>query len=652
MNYTLFIDESGDFLTQRGEWVIGGTLFEGNLEEVEKKFTAISFPRNFEPVHIRQFHLTEFRTTYGSEVAVQKASVFFDAISKTNLKYYFLTVINEKKIGLSQRERTYRAMLRDLLALIDNSVPTVEQIDHLDLIVASRTINGELQTSLTDLTTDILNYLPKDFEYDLSSQNLVGLIRQGKVTSVIKQANCDWGLVCSDFISNLTYHRNGEYESLLLRKLEIGNRLFSFNGLGDLARRRARIAEANNDPVLAVIRWIEIASNQNNKEKSSEAEIEIIKLLTRLINSQGSSCGLYSSLALIERVWRLSENDYEFRNNQLRILEKCFLELNDSHYAQLTKIIFKLRNLILINLNHYGNVEDAFDLLNIQSKAVPELIYDPDNFSLVADFYRIRIETFINNLQIEKAYEVAQTYERFSSNIESVWQLLDNEDNDLSKFYSSQFWIRRESSLLRIYAMTERVDDDFNFRIKKLLPCLKNSSDISRLRFSETVKNLVIGKCDTAYEKLVSEEISFKNSQAYDLCLLLKVMNSNMLELNSSYVNLLEDLKDRLTSDHSLEVKKHPNELIFAEAALLFYLHHDDKSAKKYISKALTLFNLDKSSPIANMIFNLLSYYYSFIFEKQQNKYEFYFNNLISSLKDISDNRERLISIRRFYIRF
>ena len=129
-------------------------------------------------------------------------------------------------------------------------------------------------------------------------------------------------------------------------------------------------------------------------------------------------------------------------------------------------------------------------------------------------------------------------------------------------------------------------------------------------------------------------------------------MNSNMLELNSSYVNLLEDLKDRLTSDHSLEVKKHPNELIFAEAALLFYLHHDDKSAKKYISKALTLFNLDKSSPIANMIFNLLSYYYSFIFEKQQNKYEFYFNNLISSLKDISDNRERLISIRRFYIRF
>lgn len=652
MNYTLFIDESGDFLTQSGEWVIGGTLFEGKYDEVEKKFSSISFPRNFEPVHIRQFHLTEFRTNYGSEEAVQKASVFFDAVSKTNLKYYFITVINEKKLGLSQRERTYRAMLRDLLALIDNSVPSVEQIEHLDLIVASRTINGELQTTLADLTTDILNFIPKDFEYDLTSQNLVRLIRQEKVSPAIKQANSDWGLVCSDFISNLTYHRKEKYESLLLRRLELGNRLFSFNGLGDAARRRARIAEANNDPVLAVIRWIEIDSNTKNKEKNDEPEKEIKNLLTKIINSQGSTCGLYSSLALIERVWRLSENDYEVRNNQLRLLEKCFLELNDTHYDQLTKIIFKLRNLILINLNHFGNVEDALDLINLQNKSVSELIFDPDNFSLVADFYRIRIEVFINNLQVEKAYEMAKIYERFSSNIESVWQLLDHDDNDITKFYSSQFWIRRESALLRLYALTENVDDDFNFRIQKLLPCLKNKRDISRLRFSETMKTLLIGKCGSAYEKLTSEGISFKNSQAYDLCLLLKVMNSNTLETKTSFGNLLVDLNDRLTSDLSLEEKKHPNELIFAEAALLFYLHHDEKSAKKYISKAISLFNLKENSPIAIMISNLLGYYYSFIYEKQQNKSELYFLNLISSLKGITDIKEKLINIRRFCIRF
>ena len=36
MNYTLYIDESGDFESQRGQWVLSGVLFADNYENCEK----------------------------------------------------------------------------------------------------------------------------------------------------------------------------------------------------------------------------------------------------------------------------------------------------------------------------------------------------------------------------------------------------------------------------------------------------------------------------------------------------------------------------------------------------------------------------------------------------------------------------------------
>ena len=36
MKYTLYIDESGDFETQRGQWVLSGGLFSDTYENCEK----------------------------------------------------------------------------------------------------------------------------------------------------------------------------------------------------------------------------------------------------------------------------------------------------------------------------------------------------------------------------------------------------------------------------------------------------------------------------------------------------------------------------------------------------------------------------------------------------------------------------------------
>jgi hypothetical protein len=39
MNFTLYIDESGDFETSRGQWVLSGMLFAEGFDNCEKHLT-------------------------------------------------------------------------------------------------------------------------------------------------------------------------------------------------------------------------------------------------------------------------------------------------------------------------------------------------------------------------------------------------------------------------------------------------------------------------------------------------------------------------------------------------------------------------------------------------------------------------------------
>jgi hypothetical protein len=63
VKYTLFIDESGDFESNRGEWLISGALFEGALQEINQALNTQlkGLPSELNVRSIKDFHLTEFR---------------------------------------------------------------------------------------------------------------------------------------------------------------------------------------------------------------------------------------------------------------------------------------------------------------------------------------------------------------------------------------------------------------------------------------------------------------------------------------------------------------------------------------------------------------------------------------------------------------
>ena len=105
-------------------------------------------------------------------------------------------------------------MLLDLLALCETVIPDDDVIDHLDLIIATRTIDGALQTSASDIKYEVVNLLPAALEVDLATRGMVDLV--GRHISVkLEQANKSWGLVCADFIANLTYHNRKKAEKAI-----------------------------------------------------------------------------------------------------------------------------------------------------------------------------------------------------------------------------------------------------------------------------------------------------------------------------------------------------------------------------------------------------------------------------------------------------
>ena len=624
MNYTLFVDESGDFESFKGEWVIGSILIEGAKETVNEKLSNLPklLKSSGAPFLLNEYHLTEFRQNLGNSEAIHIADNLFFLLSKAKLRFKFLTVINEHKVGLSQRERTYRTMLRDLLSLIDCSIPAGEKIEKLDLVVATRTIDGDIQTSFADICSDILGYIPKETEYDLASLGIVDLINKNKLSVELMQANKSWGLVCADFISNLSYHRNKKDSQTLLDKLYVSAKLQTFNGIGGYKVRRARIAAANGDYQLSCERWISIAiDNTNDESMYSNCLKEISKLIQLIINEGGSSFGIYSILSLEESLWR-AYHDYERRIAALEVLERAMTNLDKEHAIKMTLPLFKLRNLLLLSFNHIGNTEKPLKLVTYQEACCEQNAFDPDFFSLLLDYKRIQSEIYVNLLDFEKAFLYVSEYHQLVDNYSQVLSLISNDEND--NFRKSSVWIKCESNYIRIVSLVglknsgESVES-YSTKINRLRENKLSSTELSRLDNMWLVVLLKSGKIRSALEFQQSRNLSIENSSVFDiyhelLSYYFYVITGGQLE--NTFVDRVIKIEQRLNVDSSINEKQHPVASIYLLLSLIAWKQNNTKDAKNFISKAKKCFNLNRSSKIASAIFSCISIADSVIFSK------------------------------------
>jgi len=611
VKYTLFIDESGDFESNRGEWLISGALFEGALQEINQALNTQlkGLPSELNVRSIKDFHLTEFRRDFGHTLALKKAEIFLSKISKLNPGFKGLAVINFVKHSLSEREKTYRAMLSDMIALVDNTIPEDNQISHLDIVVATRTINGELQTTTDDLRKDVINNLPQALEYDLASLGITGLI--GKNLKITQDyANNLWGLVCADFIANINYHRKQSNEKALLNRLAESDLFVAFEAFGNHHERRARIAERNHDYVLSLFRWILI----REAEKTDRLVIDenLVRLFNKNFQNSGSSGAKINLEALIEKLWRYytSKNQYDSCIEGLRSIEFSLVKSNfESYRFKLEHILFRVRNLVLLLMNHQGDTVQAKDIISVQQEQLNRLISSPENLSLVLDFNLIELEYYVNSLDLNEAKVKARNYLKLINNYQEVWQLF-NEDYDSIGFYRSSFWIKSNMAALRIECInpsTIESQEEVESKFDMLRNYVSGSFDRSRLNNYYLLYLLKTNQNQKALNQISPIVQQISDSSVFDLFWIVNVINNSLLNGLDPGQNFDLVLMTRL-DDQRLLVEGHPNDIVWREVALYFWLKGDKSKALKFIKRAQNLMSL-KNSPIASLLRDMNNLY-------------------------------------------
>lgn len=602
--YTLYIDESGDFESQKGEWLIGGYLISARKDEADQALQHALSPlvKELGLKRITDFHLTELRRKLGRDKAIQDAETLFGTIGKLGYSSHFLTIVNEEKIKFGDTEHNYRVMLSGMISMLDDVIQDLDELKSLDVVIATRTKDGVRMTTENDIQNQVVNKQGKFLDADLTSGVLLQLLRRNSLNFSLDCATRNWGLVIADFLCNLTYHRNAQCESELLLKLTQKNLLTSFEAFGNFNERRARVADKNKDYPLSIIRWLEIFASTDDLERKNRAVDAIEKLLMKLTLTSGTDGVRFAVEGIAEKVWRAN-----FRTPEMKVtmLTQLVLALDNSSELPIrlkSYLTFKIRNLLLLQATRTFNNELAITTARKQNSVLPELMGDPDTLMLALTFKRLETEIYVNLRDFKHATALAQQYENLLLQYESIWELFDFPSSSL-KFKDSDFWFKSECLLLRLYVLDKR--NNVTERIETLLKlALQRKEKNPRLNELSRVRNLKIQ--DLLNHKQYREALSFAQISLdriglYDTFYTIHCLNFNAgLILPDKACQLLLEIEKNLTNNQKTT---YPIAETFAELGLAYYLFKGDKGTSlRYLGKAKKVIKILDIPPSKQLI--------------------------------------------------
>lgn len=585
MKYTLFIDESGDFESNRGQWLISGFLCNADYETSIKALDSVckSLPSTLGVKSIRDFHLTEFRSNFGHKEALNKAQTFIDTLTKLAFNYHFLSTTNESKIRVTNREKTYRVMLFDLLSLFESVLPEGQVIEQLDIVVATRTIDGVRQTNVSDIEDDVIRKLPQALEVDLATKGLVDIIGS-KIKIHLDYANSAWGLVAADFLANINYHNKRQLEAQILQDLTRKGLFTSFKTFSRYQERRAFVAERDEDYALASVRWLLMLETEGTEAAISGLNRTLTALFTRL----GVAGARTAFEAVLDRLWRLCKPGLEYERfiKLLSTLKDAVDEVSSAEVNNLDVFTYRTNVFLLKIINHIGNTKLALQLLEEQKILVNRVIYNPDNLSLIMDGLLVESEVFYNDLNFEqalvqakKSYELAENYSSLSAII------LDSEENCVSS--NSIIFLKAKMNYLR-HAIRKEEDAESLSNLLSVLEDLYpflHASDFSRFRIMKVQLLLKMQRYNEAVSvtlPIFNEPIHVYNN--FDKLAYLKAVNGSLIS-GEPIANQVKSIIDLFTKEHEQKAF-HPVELLYRELAIFYYLNDNLKLANKFIRKS------------------------------------------------------------------
>jgi hypothetical protein len=511
MHWTLYIDESGDFEDSGRDWIIAGVLVNLPKADADGAFdhACLDMCRHFGLFGRREFHLTELKAK-GIDRAVAVAETLMEttatAFREQGYSLHIVAVRNRLR-RLSEKKKTYRAMLFDLLALADTvagNAPS-KSVGKIDLVIASRSTDGPREEQLASLVEETREALYQALEADLVTRGLVDLVGDDRLSIQVCPVHEHWGTVTADFAANLIYNRRFPESGSLVDRWEREGHLRVFASLGGYAERRARVAERDGDLPTALFRWSLLPRNTSGRMQ------EMTRLWERILRETGTSGPGYGLGIILERLHRTPDFSDAERMACLSELEVALLAVDKAGELSswLPPLRIRLANYRLLCANRAGDSRVARQVWSDLQPLLESMAPDPDVFTDVLNAYARSVEAALNELDAQEALRRAERYEQIVDTWRSVWELL-HADVHLSEvdagrhFDSSREAVRARAVVLRAKLHTLAPESR---EIKGLVEELERAehsvtreSDRTRLRCYRVAALLRAGQPDVALQ--------------------------------------------------------------------------------------------------------------------------------------------------------
>jgi len=142
MNYTIFVDESGDF-EHSPRWIVSGVLCKGDPENAEKaiKGALYNVLKKYKLSSCKDLHLTELRGKFGNGQAIIIAESAFNSLDKDAVREIVKLQITELSLRLFDRD--------DRIQIHDRAVNYIVSESHVENSGA-REVRRVIQSLLED----------------------------------------------------------------------------------------------------------------------------------------------------------------------------------------------------------------------------------------------------------------------------------------------------------------------------------------------------------------------------------------------------------------------------------------------------------------------------------------------------------------------
>ncbi len=514
-----------------------------------------------------------------------------------------VAVINSDKVGLSDREHTYRQMLLDLLALAESTYSGEVEITGVDLVIATRRDEqGRITTTRADIEENVLTGLAAAAEVGLASRGLVNLVAASGVRTHLVQASSNWGTVVADYTANLVYNGRHSDEARLLADLQADGKLRVFRSFGGFMERRARIAERDGDLVGAIFRW-SVADCGPAALRQEQAD-SLRRLFGRLVSAKGTSAPRAGVETLIEMLERSDDLAPAVRYTALGRMESALEEVGGEPARPLQ---FRLRNYMLLTANHLADCSEASRLIKAQDRMVGRLGSDPEQFHRVLEYQAGKVGASVNRLAFEEALGLARAYEAVVETYRTVWELLQS-DQGLSGddgFERSRLWLRAKGTVIWTAILNLGLNDgemasELIDTSTSLARRCSHPKDRERFLAYVTQALLRVGRYG---EVLQAKEEGQDGSGVFSLFWKVRAVNDGLLagciQPGSFTAGVLQVLRQQPAAVRG-ESTCHPEELLLRELGLLNSLQDGDRRhSVRHLQASLGWLGSQRRSPIS-----------------------------------------------------